>query len=835
MADGAGARIASSIASSYGPGGSISSELLGIFNAIQNPTADEWLQYTVLFNSATQTSVRLYFTQCQSAISAYVDDWELEVVTPQLPGELTNGDFEYADETEMKADFGYGSTAVRDNYISLSENGGRNGSKALYYGTGGSNGWGARALYKTVAVEPNTDYKWTLWLKFTGTAEYLAGIAVADSEGARIASGISSNYGPGGSISSGLLGIFNAIQIPTADEWLQYTVLFNSGTQTSVRLYFAQSQSAISAYVDDWELKEEIIQGRQEILINGDFEQGSTSGFHADGNVTMTINEHTKYMGNYSVKSLTNTKDWSNNRVYYDASVENNTDYLWSLWVYFESAPSDQDEFAAGFAVTDTNNTGLIGSLGDFVAQSGSAIVSNSILDDWIVPVRSPSKGVWHKYMIYFNSGDNATVRLSYINYSTETVVYLDNWSLMTEDLLPKGNFEYANEAAMKENFYYASASVRDNYISLSESGGRNSSKALYYGTGGTNEWAARALYRTVAVESNTVYKWTLWAKFTAKSEYMAGLAVADKGGARIDSLLATPERGGFRTAALMGIFTGITNPEANVWHQYTVTFNSGENTQVRLYFTQCQSNISVYLDDWSLRTLGGSGITDDSPDKTFCEEWYNQIKNGSIEYAFTEDDWSGISAMNRVKGKGEPTSAGNYYAQLSGNIDFSKTLSVKAGTEYTFSFSYKTDAEVELNVGLVDSDGNPYFPARGTSITATSSVFDIFVADDEWHRQAFTLIAPDSGEFDFIIKGAGLDIQIDELALFEIKYGYETDPNDYDDTSNNGGDTDKDDPTDGPSTGEDSLVKLYLTVMGIVSCLLVFTKKGRLFKRSVT
>ena len=399
-------------------------------------TTGEWHKFSVAFNSGAQETVRLSYSNRSAATVAYLDDWVLEEVLPPVPGELTNGDFEYDVEAEMVNDFGYGAEAVRS-YISLSEDGGRNSSKALYYGTGGSSSWALRALYKTVAVEPDTDYIWSLWVKFSGTADYLAGIAVADGTGTRIASNIVSSYGPGGSISSELMGIFNPISAPAANEWLQYTVLFNSGTQTNVRLYFTQRNSTISSYHDDWAL-DTVTPG---VVYNGDFEQGSLAGFSKPTTsfVTASINTDIVHGGTYSAKLATSNNGWLTGRYFNDVDVEQDTDYLWSLWVYFESVPENPEAALGGFGVTTTADVGITTSLDELTYDDGSVTLRNEMLLEWIIPVQNPATiGEWHKYDIAFNSGANSKVRLNYVNYNSETVSYLDDWSLQTQVSITK-------------------------------------------------------------------------------------------------------------------------------------------------------------------------------------------------------------------------------------------------------------------------------------------------------------------------------------------------------------------------------------------------------------
>ena len=508
---------------------------------------------------------------------------------------LTNGDFEYADTAALKADFGYGSPAVRDNYISLSQNGGRNSSKALYYGTGGSDGWAARALYRTVNVKPNTDYKWTMWVKFSSTASYLAGLAVTDNSEIRIDSIITPPSG--GGTTSELLGNFNVIRNPSSGKWLQYTAIFNSGNNLKVRLYYTQYKSTISAYLDDWALSE---LSQSNLLMNGNFEQGSLAGYTNGATVNPSIEANTVYEGDYSAKCTSSANGWSTGKLYFDVAVEQNTNYVWSLWMYFGTKPSDSGHSAAGLAVTDTSNSTLLSSVDALTYDSGSIVLGSSLLAGWILQMRNPSLGEWHKYSVSFNSGNNQTIRLTYMNYNTQTTAYLDDWVLQ-EELLSTGDFEYADEQALKSDFTYGSTAVRDNYISLSSGGGRNGSKALYYGTGGYDSWMDGAIYKTVTVEPDTRYVWTLWIKFGSSHEYAAGLAIADSNGKRIDSSITAPEGGGSISSNLTGIFNGIANPIAGTWRMYSVSFYSGDNTSIRLSYTQYHNQVSAYLDDWSL------------------------------------------------------------------------------------------------------------------------------------------------------------------------------------------------------------------------------------------
>ena len=50
-----------------------------------------------------------------------------------------------------------------------------------------------------------------------------------------------------------------------------------------------------------------------------------------------TIDTSIVRSGTYSVKCVATATNWLTTRLYYDAAVEQNTDYIFSLWVYLES------------------------------------------------------------------------------------------------------------------------------------------------------------------------------------------------------------------------------------------------------------------------------------------------------------------------------------------------------------------------------------------------------------------------------------------------------------------------------------------------------------------
>ena len=130
----------------------------------------------------------------------------------------------------------------------------------------------------------------------------------------------------------------------SATEWTDYSYEFNSGSNTSLVLLL-QSHSAMDIYLDDIKIAEPASEPETPVepdeptvtnlLVNGDFETGSTSGWSSYSGTSVTTS--VVHGGTYALTS-TNTASKYQTITKQTITVTPNTDYTLTYWYYYDGS-----------------------------------------------------------------------------------------------------------------------------------------------------------------------------------------------------------------------------------------------------------------------------------------------------------------------------------------------------------------------------------------------------------------------------------------------------------------------------------------------------------------
>ena len=530
-----------------------------------------WKHIKVEFNSGDNSSVSLAYVARSAGRSIKFDDWAL-YKAPET-SELVNGDFN-AGTT------GYSSSGTTTfEVIAEPDN---TSNKVLHVVGGGG-------YHQVVAVEPNTEYTWTFRMKDlgnTGTTKIC--VHPANAWTSMITSVSEDSSQAYSALADGVASV------ATYDKtWQTFTIKFNSGENTTVKLWHNMWADTREVYMDDWKLykKPDVNE-----LANADFENGldcwsSTVQLKAEV-VTDEIHGGTKAL------KLGAQGAWNNAFLYQEVTLEKNTDYVWSFW--FKCDPNTTaNKILAGVRTTDGANLlpSTISSNGGFL---DSALISftdlraANVSNNWH---QGMTTSEWKKYTIAFNSGDFTSVYLTMDMFYDTRAGWTDDWSLTKLGTLQNAGFE--NETVAD------GYTVENITTAIETTEVHSGSQSLKLDSAGT--WENARLTQTVGVMPNTDYTWTFWYKsYTPGNSSYVGVRTADgtkvlpsfvnSTGTIVKNISFVEERA---AAGLVNNWHETLVTES--WNKYVVTFNSGENAEVLLTINMHASGRGGYIDDWSI------------------------------------------------------------------------------------------------------------------------------------------------------------------------------------------------------------------------------------------
>lgn len=366
-----------------------------------NSDAANWNVIRAYFNSGDNETVYLNFDFWANNRNRYIDD--VCIYKAPTTNVITNGDFENGYSGIIKDKWVSGEViADPDNY----------GNHILKVGEINGSYW------NEVKVEANTNYIWSFRAK-----------SAAEKHGNTIV-----NVLPVGDDSTSLFtyfytfdnaysNIWNGLPyFATSNEgWATYYLAFNSGSNTSVRLWHQITEPGRVVYMDDWSLRKLPSVGE---FSNAGFENGKTD--YILNKVIATPDTENVHGGTQALK-LEGINDGNYNQyIYKEIAVERNTDYVWSFYFDGNNAKTKL------VGVTTFDGKQLVPS---FLRTAGYKIAE----DTTFPTLRDTGVNNWHeslftegwtKYSVIFNSGDNDYVRLCIDMINQDRSGVTDDWSL---------------------------------------------------------------------------------------------------------------------------------------------------------------------------------------------------------------------------------------------------------------------------------------------------------------------------------------------------------------------------------------------------------------------
>ena len=330
-----------------------------------------WTFMELYFATGDYTSVDFKFYRgsgtAGDAASISVDEITLEEVTAAHDGYIVDGGFESGtmnftpnSKGTITSDAHTGSYAVT-------------GTSATKYDI---------YAQKYVRTEKDTDYTFKFWAKASGDSKDLRLYI-----NAKKFSSTSSND---------LRGTYSTHKVNTS--WAEYTVTFNSGSNTEVALTLCSSGSSSTFYLDDLTLvgpssitpdepgdepvtpenPYEPVEGN--LLQNPSFETGDFTGWSTYSGTTIV--EDVVHSGKYGIKSVNTTTEWGT-MTKQTVSVTANTDYILTYWYYY-----DGSDASASFYAMANNSSGTIKS----------------------THVKNMTPNTWNQVTVEFNSASNTSI-----------------------------------------------------------------------------------------------------------------------------------------------------------------------------------------------------------------------------------------------------------------------------------------------------------------------------------------------------------------------------------------------------------------------------------------
>lgn len=412
-----------------------------------------------------------------------------------------------------------------------------------------------KGAYQTITVEPNTEYRVSLWHKSVGNGSGTPYFLV-----------VSGDSVDGTKLASTALPIDNT-------SWTQQVFTFNSGNNTQVTLFF-NTWNAIGndQYIDDI-MVVPTTASFDGYITNGDFEKGDVSGWNkVDYGGWYSFTEGTlsatqQHSGGYSAEIMT-TQDHTG--FYQTVNVKPNTDYQIAVWQKSTNASGMALDF---YVVADDWATGD--------RLSNKEVLANKRM--------SAANTTWTNHIIFFNSGDNTQVTLCFHgpSGSGDYVInqYVDDIEMAEayvsfDGYVVNGDFEAGSLLGWNQYEYsWGTTHAKADYTIYQSHTGNGSvlvNTPDHYG-----------YTQVVDVKPNTTYTLKFWYKSTDASARNAKVYVLS------DYDVDSPNA--------LGSFAILkSNTE---WSEGTITFNSGDNTQIAItthgdWASSGTGNAEFYLDD---------------------------------------------------------------------------------------------------------------------------------------------------------------------------------------------------------------------------------------------
>lgn len=535
--------------------------------------------------------------------------------------------------------------------------------------------------------------------------------------------------------------------IKAGPGWNRFEMYFNSGNNTTINLglrYHAEAGSngneKDAMYIDNLELYE--YSATPEIL-NGDFSQGKV-GYSGSFNVTGS-KEASLEGASAKVAQTVAVKPYTDYRVTFRAKTSGGST--------LKAAAVD----LAKDSVTDIN---LINSY-SYVDVTGTS---------------------WTEYSFVFFSGIHQAVKLLFENQGTGTTL-LDNIAMVEESGAAQGMIDYIDfetdrftindyytkpDLIAKLENYYIQSDAFEIYTKqgASDNNVRSGNKSLRIKYNEATNGLEKVLHQpwtTIPVEEGGNYVISLWYR-TVEQDCVFRFA---------------PDN--------TGMYTGEEEYLSNdtEWTKLSVRI---ANTNGLGYLRMILGNVAystksdVYIDDIIVQ-VSQPMVTEENTRLLYTEQLYNAVKNPSFEKPTTDADWgktlpSNFKIIDTTNSKTDSAPNLNKYLRVTAGQKYVLGVETKIGVEHGFGVFIRGKAGTNAYIGLTsDAEGNNFFvndeeqPASKVTVTAT---------DGEWHRAGFKFLSTGKGVTYIVIDVKEGYLDIDNVMIFPVDYGYRYDPNDY-------------------------------------------------------
>lgn len=584
---------------------------------------------------------------------------------------------------------------------------------------------GGGYVRQQVAVEANTDYVFTFRTKkLDQQGAIYVNVFAADGT-TNLATAVENLQVPNNNNFAGIHAT-NGVQFNSSGaDWNNIKVYFNSGENTTILISFNLWTTNRDRYFDDLCLYKAPAQGE---LVNGDFENGMAgyvflnSGFNKD---TISVG-YDNTRGSNIINLSTGSDKYSLNGfvLYQNISVKANTDYVWSLMLGTSSGTEQYLGVVAGDTVSTAGNTTIAATATtmtgavSFAANihGGGAVnnASGAVDPNWLM---FGTNNGWKNVKIEFNSGYNTSICLAYVARAYNRTIAFDDWTLYEKPAVGEivnGDFEDG-----------LTGIYRDAWISAKVITDPDNAANHILQVG---EPTCGTYFNEVSVEKNTKYIWTFRAKSAVAGENTL-LYVRPSGDSSTNLITEISKVG--------SAYTNISGTNAYIstygdWATINVTFDSGDNTSVRLTHQITVDGRKVYLDDWSLEKapLPGELRNGDFEDglKHFV------VSNKATAEVSTEDVYDGTYSA-KLNGLDGATAYGQTIYQ---------EVIVEPNTDYIWSFWYKSKANNTSLVGVRTADDKNLLPSflktNAFSVETDRSFTALRLAGDpnQWHETLY-------------------------------------------------------------------------------------------------
>ena len=625
------------------------------------PNATEagvWKQATLTFNTGSYTSITLFFQNkvANTGGTFYIDDVEMpdpnyvepepepepEPETPAYTNLMVNGDFETGSFND-----GWDQSWYAPSIVTSPVHGGTYAMKT----TNTANQYQTMIKTKAIALAANTDYTLTFWYYYEGTATNAGAYVFIKGNGSTDIKNVTAD----GS---------------TAGVWKQASVTFNTGSYTSVTLFFQNktANAGGSFYFDDVVLYDPnenaepdpepepepepdpepegpapvpVVPGN--VVVNGDFEIGSTNGWKVYGDTKASA--ESAYTGLYGAE-LSSDTSWGS-LLYQTVPVEAGEEYVVSFW--YKAVTEN-----VNFQIKDGNSSG--------------AVLANDSL----------GAATWTK-MTYRITSEAAALYLNFFHNSstTKNLVYVDDVQVYPAPIVTNGDFEEGSNRGW--TVYNGSA--------VTAEAKKNGSYGMKLN--GTGNWGSMA-NQNVTVEAGKTYVVSAWIKVIA-----TGTNIKIQDGGSSGATLAN----GWHDKTEWTRVSYVVSPTTNTLH---INFHSSGKAVTE----------TVYIDDVTVTEIADDGL----------------LVNGAFETG-SITPWIVYYGSNVST---DATHDGYYGAHLKGDGGWGcmtyQDFTTEAGKKYTFSGYFKT-ITTGCNIQIVDVATGATIESRWYNATEWTKVAMDFTA----------------------------------------------------------------------------------------------------------